>query len=121
MATPVLAQSSERLIVAGDGVVTGFPGFVAKVPPGQPENDARFRFIDERAASARVQRLARPGFIWDGRAWNAPEALAIPAGRIGLVFGVTLDDEAFIRFIECVVNKNISCFHFFLVILGVLQ
>lgn len=92
-----LAQqpSQPPILSLGSAVVSGFSGTVApapgtRLPQGKTSTD--LTFIDPEGASARVIDLTRPGFLWDGRVFNAPKTFNIKAADVGQVFGVALDD-----------------------------
>jgi len=91
------AQQSNQppIISLGNAVVTGFSGTVAPDPAKPlPRNKTAIdlTFINPDGPSARVIDLARPGFVWDGRLFNAPKTFNVLAKDVGQVFGVALDD-----------------------------
>jgi uncharacterized repeat protein (TIGR01451 family) len=95
-APSVLAQAPEPILGVGDVVVSGFAGtrpndLPEPMPPGLSPVD--FTFIDPDGISARIFDAARPDYVWDGRLFDAPEKLALPAKIVGQVFGVAIDDE----------------------------
>ncbi len=92
MSAPALPQSNESMIAPGDGVVTAFPGTIVNRDFARGSTVLDETVLDLKGASAKVLALGTPRYIWDGRAWRAPERLAIPLEQTGLVFGVTLDD-----------------------------
>lgn len=94
--SPASAQTPPPLLGTGDVVVAGFAGTVAP-DPAQPlpagKSAIDLTFIDPDGISARIFDAAQPGYVWDGRVFDAPERFAVPARTIGQVFGVAIDDE----------------------------
>ena len=93
--TPAAAQTAPAfeppIIQRGDAVVTGFSGVVARKPrPGGKLADRLF--IDTQAAALQVFDLSQMFGPDDARLVEAPRLHTVPAGTIGQVFGVTLDD-----------------------------
>ena len=43
-------------------------------------------------ASARIVGVGKPGYVWDGRLYDAPKTFDVLAKDVGQVFGVALDD-----------------------------
>ena len=76
----------------GDAVVTGFSGTILPAPRPANKSPVDLTFIDPNGPSARVARLAQPGFVWDGRLFAAPKTFDVLAKDVGQVFGVALDD-----------------------------
>lgn len=80
----------------GNAVVTGFSGTLAPAP-GAPRPANRpvvdLTFINPDGPSARIVALGQPGYVWDGRLFQAPKTFDVPAKDIGQVFGVALDDQ----------------------------
>ena len=89
LSAPALAAG---VLDASDAVVTGFPGTVVNRNFAKGSSPLDETVLDPKGASAKVLALGAPRYIWDGRAWRAPQRLAIPLARTGLVFGVALDD-----------------------------
>ncbi|WP_322990739.1 hypothetical protein [Hoeflea sp.] len=93
------AQAQETgLLIAGDAVVTGFSGVVEpekEEPPLAASQVLDETFIDLEGISARINSLAAPGYIWDGRTWYADAYFDIKARDVGQVFGVAIDDDRF--------------------------
>jgi hypothetical protein len=92
------AQPSDRPPIwnLGDAVVTGFSGTVPPDPSKPlPANKSALdlTFINPDGPSARIVDLALPGFVWDGRVWNAPKKFDVLARDVGQVFGAAVDDE----------------------------
>ncbi len=86
------------LLVPGDAVVTGFAGVVEperQEPPLTPQQMLDETLIDVDGISARVNSLAGPGYIWDGRTWYAEPYFEITARDVGQVFGIAIDDANF--------------------------
>jgi hypothetical protein len=80
----------------GDAVVTGFSGTLAPDPtkPLPPNKSAvDLTFINPDGPSARIIGLGRPGYVWDGRLFQAPKTFDVFAKDVGQVFGVALDDQ----------------------------
>ncbi|WP_156174523.1 hypothetical protein [Hoeflea sp. IMCC20628] len=98
-ASPTGAQAQETgLLIPGDAVVTGFSGVVEpeqQDPPLTALQTLDETFIDLESASARVNGLAAPGYIWDARTWFAEAYFDIKARDVGQVFGVAIDDAKF--------------------------
>ncbi len=92
--TSAAAQANQpgSVLQGADALLTKFPGTEVKGRADNPKPAAQRTFIDLAAPSVRVFGLAAPGFAWDARLWNAPLRLDIPARKVGLVFGVALDD-----------------------------
>jgi hypothetical protein len=93
------AQQPDRppRLTLGDAVVTGFSGVTAPDPTRQrPANKTAtdLTFIDPDAPSARVIGIGRPGYLWDGRLFQAPKSFDVLARDVGQVFGIALDDRA---------------------------
>lgn len=83
-------------MASGDAVVTGFSETVAP-DPGKPrpanKSAIDLTFINPDGASARVIGVGRPGYVWDGRLFQAPKTFDVFARDTGQVFGVALDDQ----------------------------
>jgi len=80
----------------GDAVVTGFSETVAADPskPRPPNKSANdLTFINPDGPSARVIAVGRPGYVWDGRLFQAPKTFDVFAKDTGQLFGVALDDQ----------------------------
>ena len=80
----------------GDAVATGFSGTIALDPtkPRPPNKSAiDLTFINPDGPSARVIGIGHPGFVWDGRLFQAPKTFDVFAKDTGQVFGVALDDQ----------------------------
>jgi hypothetical protein len=80
----------------GDAVVTGFSGTITpdaakKRPRNQSAND--LTFINPDGLSARIVDVSKPGYVWDGRLFQAPKTFDVLAKDVGQVFGVALDDQ----------------------------
>ena len=81
----------------GDAVVTGFSETIAPDPaqPRPPNKSAiDLTFINPDGPSARIVGVGRPGYVWDGRLFQAPKTFDVFAKDTGQVFGVALDDQA---------------------------
>ncbi len=80
----------------GDAVVTGFSGTTAPTA-GQPlpanKSAVDLTFINPDGPSARIVGVGRPGYVWDGRLFQAPKTFDVSAKDVGQVFGVALDDQ----------------------------
>src|SRR6185436_4417363 len=50
--------------------------------------------ITPEGPSARIVGIGRPGYVWDGRFFQAPKTFDVFARDVGQVFGVALDDQA---------------------------
>jgi hypothetical protein len=92
------AQQSDRPpnLSLGDAVVTGFSGTIAPDPnkPLPPNKSAvDLTFINPDGPSARIVGVGRPGYVWDGRLFQAPKTFDVFAKDAGQLFGVALDDE----------------------------
>lgn len=80
----------------GNAVVTGFSGTVAPDPTQpRPANKSiiDLTFINPDGPSARIVDVARPGYVWDGRLFQAPKTFDVFAKDVGQVFGIALDDQ----------------------------
>ena len=80
----------------GDAVVTGFSGTIAPDPtkPLPPNKSAvDLTFINPDGPSARIIGVGRPGYVWDGRLFQAPKTFDVFAKDAGQLFGVALDDQ----------------------------
>lgn len=80
----------------GDAVVTGFSGTVVpdlKLPRPPNKSTIDLTFINPDGPSARIANIGRPGFVWDGRLFNAPKTFDVFAKDVGQVFGIALDDQ----------------------------
>jgi uncharacterized repeat protein (TIGR01451 family) len=83
--------ADEPLIQRGDAVVTGFSGVVALKPkPNAKLED--YLIIDTQAPALQFFDLSQMFGGDNARLVDAPRLHAVPAGQIGQVFGVTLDD-----------------------------
>ena len=81
----------------GDAVVTGFSGVVTLDPTKpRPANKSAIdlTFINPDGPSARIVGVGRPGYVWDGRLFQAPKTFDIFAKDTGQLFGVALDDQS---------------------------
>jgi uncharacterized repeat protein (TIGR01451 family) len=92
------AQQADRPpnLNPGDAVVTGFSGTVAPDPtrPLPPNKSAAdLTFINPDGPSARVVGVGRPGYVWDGRLFQAPKTFDVFAKDAGQLFGIALDDQ----------------------------
>ncbi|MBI5323099.1 hypothetical protein [Bradyrhizobium sp.] len=80
----------------GDAVVTGFAGTIAP-DPGKPrpanKSAIDLTFINPDGPAARIVGVGRPGYVWDGRLFQAPKTFDVFAKDTGQVFGVALDDQ----------------------------
>jgi hypothetical protein len=94
----IFAQQLDRrpALSAGDVVVTGFSGIIAP-DPAKPrpasKSVADLTFINPDGPAARVFGVGRPGYVWDGRLFQAPGTFDVFAKDTGQVFGVALDDQ----------------------------
>jgi hypothetical protein len=80
----------------GDAVVTGFSETIAPDPskPRPPNKSAiDLTFINPDGPSARVVGVSQPGYVWDGRLFQAPKTFDVFAKDTGQLFGVALDDQ----------------------------
>ena len=80
----------------GDAVVTGFSGTIAPDttrPPPANKSAVDLTFINPDGPSARIVGVGRPGYVWDGRLFQAPKPFDVFAKDVGQVFGVALDDQ----------------------------
>ena len=91
--SPAGAQQPDRppSLKMGDAVVTGFSGTIApdaakKRPRNQSAND--LTFINPDGPSVRIVDVSKPGYVWDGRLFQAPKTFDVLAKDIGQVFGV---------------------------------
>ena len=81
----------DPLIQRGDAVVTGFSGVIALKPkPNAKLED--YLIIDTQAPALQVFDLSQMFGGDNARLVDAPRLHAVPAGQIGQVFGVALDD-----------------------------
>jgi hypothetical protein len=92
------AQQSDRPpnLNLGDAVVTGFSGTIAPDPTKPlPSNKSAvdLTFINPDGPSARIIGIGRPGYVWDGRLFQAPKTFDMFAKDAGQLFGVALDDQ----------------------------
>jgi len=80
------------LYASGDAAVTGFSGALPpiQIAPGIDPNQQTF--IDLNGPSLRIVDLQHMGGPPAAQLVGAPKPLTIQAGKIGQVFGVTLDD-----------------------------
>lgn len=81
----------------GDAVVTGFSGTIGpdpKKPRPAGKSASDLTFIDPNGPSARIVDVSKPGYVWDGRLFQAPKTFNVMAKDVGQVFGVALDDAA---------------------------
>ena len=98
--TPViLAQQPDHrpAVNLGDAVVTGFSGTIALDPTKpRPANKSAvdLTFINPDGPAARIVAVGRPGYVWDGRLFQAAKTFDVLAKDTGQVFGVALDDQA---------------------------
>jgi hypothetical protein len=94
----VIAQQLDRPAIGlGDAVVSGFSGVIAPDPAGpRPAGKSAvdLTFINPDGPSARVIGIGRPGYVWDGRLFQAPKPFDVFAKDTGQVYGVALDDAA---------------------------
>jgi hypothetical protein len=92
------AQQTDRPpnLSLGDAVVTGFSGTIAPDPvkPLPPNKSAvDLTFINPDGPSARIVGVGRPGYVWDGRLFQAPKPFDVFAKDAGQLFGIALDDQ----------------------------
>lgn len=91
-----VAQQPAPGLKLGDAVVTGFAGTIAP-DPGKPRPANKppidLTFINPDGPSARIVGVGRPGYVWDGRLFQAPKTFDVFAKDTGQVFGVALDDQ----------------------------
>jgi hypothetical protein len=92
LATASSAQQPPPRLGLGDAVVTGFSGTITAPATATRTPAADRTFIDPEGASARVIKLAQPGYTMDGRLFSAPKMFAVRAKDVGQVFGIALDD-----------------------------
>lgn len=78
----------------GDAVVAGFSGTIDPAKP-RPANKSAIdlTFINPDGPSARIVGVGRPGYVWDGRLFQAPKTFDVFVKDTGQVFGVALDDQ----------------------------
>ncbi len=93
----VFAQQPDRppSLNLGDAVVSGFSGTLAPDPQqARPANKSvvDLTFINPDGPSARIINLGQPGYVWDGRLFQAPKTFDVFAKDVGQVFGIALDD-----------------------------
>ena len=93
------AQQRDRApgLNLGDAVVTGFSGVIAPdLAQPRPANKSAIdlTFINRDGPSARIVRIGRPGYVWDGRVFQAPKTFDVLAKDVGQVFGIALDDQS---------------------------
>ncbi|MEZ0211327.1 MAG: hypothetical protein ACAH27_00100, partial [Xanthobacteraceae bacterium] len=89
LVTPLSAQQG-ALMAPGDAVATGFSGVRTNgASGGEPADNLT---IDLDGASARVISLQELGGPPRGQLVNVPKPYSVPAGQVGQVFGVALDD-----------------------------
>jgi len=82
-------------LALGDAVVTGFSETIIADPAKpRPANKSAIdlTFINPDGPSARVVGIGRPGYLWDGRLFQAPKTFDVLAKDTGQVFGAALDD-----------------------------
>ena len=95
----IASAQSDRIpnLKLGDAVVTGFSGTMAP-DPGKPRPANRsvvdITFVNPDGPSARIVDVSKPGYVWDGRLFQAPKTFDVLAKDVGQVFGVALDDSA---------------------------
>jgi hypothetical protein len=80
----------------GDAVVTGFSGLITPDPtqPRPPNKSVvDLTFINTNGPSARIVGINRPGYVWDGRLFQAPKTFDVFAKDVGQVFGIALEDQ----------------------------
>jgi len=81
----------------GDAVVTGFSGTLPP-EPGKPlprgKSATDLTFINPNRPSVRIIDVSKPGYVWDGRLFQAPKTFDVLAKDVGQVFGVALDDQS---------------------------
>jgi hypothetical protein len=91
------AQQPAPSLNLGDVIVTGFSGTSAPDPAQPPpanKSAIDLTFINPDGTAARVIGVGRPGYVWDGRLFQAPKTFDVLAKDTGQVFGVALDDQA---------------------------
>ena len=96
LADSVGAQQLAPNLNLGDAVVTGFAGTIGPDPakPRPAKKSAiDLTFINPDGASAHIVGVGRPGYVWDGRLFQAPKTFDVFAKDTGQVFGVALDDQ----------------------------
>ncbi|MFG1423500.1 hypothetical protein [Roseixanthobacter liquoris] len=94
LAQPLGAQTPPRgLLAPGDAAVTGFSGArpPVQIPPGIDPN--AYTFIDPNGASLQVFDLQDMGGPPAAQLVPGRTPFAFPAGQIGQVFGVALDNQ----------------------------
>jgi hypothetical protein len=94
----ILAQQPDHrpAMNLGDAVVTGFSGTIAldsTKPRLLNKSAIDLTFINPNGPSARIVGVGRPGYVWDGRLFQAPKTFDVLAKDTGQVFGVALDDQ----------------------------
>jgi Domain of unknown function (DUF5979) len=80
----------------GDAVITGFSGTMAPDPTQLRQANKSvidLTFVNPDGPSARIVGVGRPGYVWDGRLFQAPKTFDVFAKDVGQVFGVALDDQ----------------------------
>ncbi len=85
------AQTSQ-IMSPGDTIVTGFPGVTTPTPPipsGDPIDET---FIDINGPSMQIQR-PQPDGPPAGQLITSPTIFSAPAGTVGEVFPIALDDQ----------------------------
>jgi len=96
---PAIAQQRDRApnLKLGDAVVTGFSGTITADttrPRGANKSAINLTFINPDGPSARIIDVSKPGYVWDGRLFQAPKTFDVLAKDVGQVFGVALDDQS---------------------------
>jgi len=89
---PARAQQPQ-VIQKGDAVVTGYSG-VALLQPAAGARQEDYAVINQQDPSLQIFDLSQMFGGDDARLVRAPRTFSVAAGKIGQVFGVTLDDGA---------------------------
>ena len=86
------AAQTPSIMSPGDTIVTGFPGVTTPTPPFPSGNPIDETFIDVNGPSMQIQR-PQPDGPPAGQLIASPTVFSAPAGAVGEVFPITLDDQ----------------------------
>ena len=86
------AAQTDAIMSPGDTIVTGFPGVTTPTPPFPSGNAIDETFIDVNGPSMQIQR-PQPDGPPAGQLIASPTIFSAPAGTVGEVFPITLDDQ----------------------------
>lgn len=90
LASPVFAQTAP-VLQKGDAVVTGYSG-VALLKPAKGADPVDYAVINQQGSSVQVFDLSQATNRADAQLIDVPRTFAVPASKIGQVFGVALDN-----------------------------